>query len=320
MTPHPASVTLPVGQAIDRVKQLLFRPFDASKWFVIGFCAWLAYLGQGGGSGFHVPGGNHAHDADLRQALERARDYVQENLYWIVPVAIVVIVLGLLLGVVLTWLRSRGEFMFLHCVARDKAQIAEPWRAFAREGNSLFCFRLVLLLAAIVTSWPVLILCGIKVYRMYFDSDWTFQGIVQCIGMGLALLLLGIVFAIIGKFTSDFVVPIMFLRRKQCLQGWREFGRLLGARPGEFIVYILFQIVIAIALFILVVMVVLLTCCIAGCLLIIPYLGTVLLLPVLVFKRAYSLHYLAQYGPEYDVFAPPPAPPQLAPEAGNAQG
>jgi hypothetical protein len=35
---------------------------------------------------------------------------------------------------------------------------------------------------------------------------------------------------------------------------------------------------------------------------IIPYLGTVLLLPILVFKRAYSLHYLAQYGPQYDVF------------------
>jgi hypothetical protein len=35
---------------------------------------------------------------------------------------------------------------------------------------------------------------------------------------------------------------------------------------------------------------------------IIPFLGTVLLLPVHVFRRAYSLHYLAQYGEEYDVF------------------
>ena len=31
-------------------------------------------------------------------------------------------------------------------------------------------------------------------------------------------------------------------------------------------------------------------------------LGTVLLLPVIMFKRAYSLHYLAQYGPAYNVF------------------
>jgi hypothetical protein len=37
---------------------------------------------------------------------------------------------------------------------------------------------------------------------------------------------------------------------------------------------------------------------------IIPYIGTVLLLPVAVFKRSYSIYYLAQYGPPYDVFSP----------------
>jgi hypothetical protein len=34
------------------------------------------------------------------------------------------------------------------------------------------------------------------------------------------------------------------------------------------------------------------------------------LLPVLIFKRAYPLYFLAQFGPEYDVFPPvPPAGP-----------
>jgi len=58
---------------------------------------------------------------------------------------------------------------------------------------------------------------------------------------------------------------------------------------------------------------VLVTCCIAGCLLALPYLGTVLLLPVLVFKRGYSIHYLAQYGPDYDVFAPGEPPVATVP-------
>jgi hypothetical protein len=53
------------------------------------------------------------------------------------------------------------------------------------------------------------------------------------------------------------------------------------------------------------------TCCIACCLVIIPYIGTVLLLPLLAFTRSYSLYYLAQYGPHYDVF--PPAPPAPTP-------
>jgi hypothetical protein len=308
MNPQPISVTLPVGQAIDRVKQILFRPFDLGKWFVIGFCAWLACLGQGGGYNFHTPGGNRG-GADFRRMAEHARDYVQENLVWIVPVGIAVIVLALALGVLLAWLRSRGEFMFLHCVVRNTAQVAEPWRAFAREGNSLFCVRLVLMLMGIVTVWPVLILCGIRIYRMYFDTGWNLHGIVYCAGLGLALMLVGTVLAIIGKFTSDFVVPIMFLRRKPCVETWREFGRLLAACPGNFVLYVLFQIVLAVAVVILVILAVVVTCCIAGCVLLLPYVGTVLLLPVLVFKRAYSLHYLAQYGSSYDVFAPAPAPP-----------
>ncbi|MHB9006972.1 MAG: hypothetical protein ACYDC1_08565, partial [Limisphaerales bacterium] len=67
--------------------------------------------------------------------------------------------------------------------------------------------------------------------------------------------------------------------------------------------------------------VVLATCCVAGCLLAIPYLGAVLLLPVFVFDRAYSLHFLRQFGPEYDLLLPPadprtdpaPATPPLTP-------
>jgi hypothetical protein len=58
---------------------------------------------------------------------------------------------------------------------------------------------------------------------------------------------------------------------------------------------------------------VLVTCCCAGCLLAIPYLGTVLLLPVLVFKRSYSLYYLAQYGREYDALSSPMPPMPGAP-------
>jgi hypothetical protein len=67
-------------------------------------------------------------------------------------------------------------------------------------------------------------------------------------------------------------------------------------------VYLLFQIVLALAVVALVLIAVLVTCCIAGCLLILPYLGTVLLLPVLVFSRSYSLYYLGQYANQYNVF------------------
>ena len=51
----------------------------------------------------------------------------------------------------------------------------------------------------------------------------------------------------------------------------------------------------------------LVTCCIFGCLALIPFLGTVLLLPIFVFQRAYSVCYLAQVRPGIRRIPAPPA-------------
>ena len=314
MNEHTISVTRPVERALERVKQVLFRPFDLGKWFAIGFCAWLAYLGQtGAGFNFNTFGRKHASGADFRQQFDRVQDYVMANLYWIAPLAVAVVVFCLALWVLLTWLHSRGEFMFLHCVAVNRAEIAVPWSEFAREGNSLFWFRLGIGLLSMVVIWPLLILGGLTVFHMAMDESWNVHGVATAVGFGLAMVFAVVVFGIISKLTNDFVIPIMRLRRQRCLAGWAAIRRLFSRYLGELVLYFLFQIVLGIAIVFIVLAAVLVTCCVAGCFLALPYLGTVLLLPVLVFKRAYSLHYLAQYGAEYDVFSPPAPPTAAAP-------
>jgi hypothetical protein len=54
------SVTEPVSPALERVKAMLFKPFDLGKWFTIGFCAWLALLGEGGSGGGFNSGFNNS--------------------------------------------------------------------------------------------------------------------------------------------------------------------------------------------------------------------------------------------------------------------
>jgi hypothetical protein len=306
-------VAEPVSPALERVKLMLFQPFDPGKWFVIGFCAWLAYLGEAGSgfSGGNFNPGNQSHGTGpgFRHGLEHAWNYVLSNLYWIVPVAAIVIFLCLTLGVLVLWLNCRGKFMFLHCVALDKAEVVEPWNKFEREGNSLFWFRLVLGLFGAVLTLPLLVTIAVMILRMVFRGEPNLNGIVTVAGLALVFFVLAIVFAIIKKFTVDFVAPIMFLRGGKCWAAWKEFYGLLSANPGQFALYILFQIVLSMAIGVIVLGAIIITCCIAGCLMALPYLGTVLLLPVLIFKRAYPLYYLAQYGPEYDVFPPPAVPP-----------
>lgn len=305
--PRENGVTEPIAPAYERVKLMLFKPFDFGKWITIGFCAWLAGLGESGlGGGFN--GGSHRYDhgghpaEEFRHFYREASDFVTANLMWIIPVAVAVVVFIVAVWLLVLWLSSRGKFMFLHCVALDKAEVTEPWIKFAGAANSLFRFRIGLGLIGMLVVLSLLGLIGADIMAMVLQGQANVAGVLVAVALVLVLILAAIVLAVIHKFMVDFVVPIMFLRGENCLAAWREFGELLFANAGKFALYILFQIVLSWAIGIIVLLVILLTCCIAGCLMLLPFVGTVLLLPVLVFKRAYPLYYLAQYGSQYDVF------------------
>jgi hypothetical protein len=311
MTTLPANVnvTAPINPALERVKLLLFRPFDLGRWFTIGFCAWLAGLGRAGfnfnfNTGSMHRTGRSGSEVNLHEVFERVRDYVMDHLAWIFPLAVGLVIVLLALGIVMTWLRSRGSFMFLHCVALNKADVAVPWQKFAREGDSLFRFRLVIELVWLLWALPIAALIIMIIVGMVRQGQFDVPAFVILLPLILIFFALGILFFVIGKLTSDFVAPIMFLRGGTCRAAWREFLGLLSVNIPGFLVYLLFQIVIALATGAIVMIAIIATCCVAGCLMLIPYIGTVLLLPVTVFKRSYSLHYLAQFGLPYDVFSP----------------
>lgn len=319
--PREISVTEPLGAAYHRMKLMLFSPFDAGKWLIIGFCAWLAQLGEsGGGSGYGYNnrnfGGKHQQSwDDIRHAYSVAHDYVVLNLVWLVPVAAFAFLLLLLLGLLFIWLSSHGKFMFLHCVAENRAEIEIPWHQYGPVANRLFLFRLVLCLAGLILILPLVVVLVLLIVRMIQAGDFHALQIFLLAGIACGVALVALALGLVQKVVNDFVVPILYLRGGTCRAAGREFFQLLGAHAGAFVLYLLFQILLAIVLGLMVLWLVLLTCCTAGCLLAIPYIGTVCLLPILVFQRAYSLCFLAQFGPAYDVF-PPAAPPPLTPPPG----
>ena len=196
--------------------------------------------------------------------------------------------------------------MFLYCVALNTAEVRVPWVRFAPAANSLFLFRLVISLIGLAVMLPLAGGFLLVLLIMAFREAVSPAGVLLAVALVLVMIVVGIVFWIIGRLTTDFVVPLQFVRRSRCLDAWRELGGLMRGNVGNLILYFLFWMVLAITLAVLVLGLVLVTCCCAGCLFAVPYLGTVCLLPILIFKRAYSLHYLAQFGPAYDVFPPPP--------------
>jgi hypothetical protein len=293
------SVIDPITPAIEHVRMMLFRPFDLSKWMILGFCAWLATLGQGGGGGGN--GGGHGNF----QGFSDVKEAVMSHLPLIIILAAIIVPIIIIVGLVLCWLRSRGQFMFVHCIAGNKAEVVVPWNKFSRHGNSLFLFRIVLgLIYLVVIGLPiaVAIAAGIALHA----TGIVAAAVAALIAAIFTVIALAVLFSVISKFTADFVVPIMLLHTASSVAGWRTFLTLLGANKARMFLYILFQILISVVIGFIVFAICLIgcCCCCVSVLLFVPYIGTVILLPIIAFKRAYSLFYLRQFGPQFDVLSP----------------
>lgn len=306
------SVVDPIGPAIERAKTILFRPFDLGRWFVIGFCAWLAQLGSGPRGGSSNRFQYRVDQRDIRHEFYQTKDYVLNNLEWIIPVGIGILAIVIAVWLIVLWLSSRGRFMFLYCVAQNKAEVTNPWHRFRGHANSLFAFRAVVGIITMVAAILPFVLGGIVVSASTVTLGFnplTIIGIVMAVTFFIAVL---IVSGVITVFTTDFVVPIMYLHATGAVASWRILLDLMSVNRARFFLYVLILIAVSIAIGTMVLIAACCTCGCACCLFALPYIGTVALLPVFVFRRSYSLYYLAQYGPELNVFSPSPqaSPPE----------
>ncbi len=124
------------------------------------------------------------------------------------------------------------------------------------------------------------------------------------IPMGLLFLLMIIIIGYISLFLKSFVAPIMYKNNISTTQAWSRFLSIFKRHPFHFILYGLLMFVMTFIGIIFIVFAGFATCCIGFVLLVIPVVGTVVTLPVWYTFRAFSLDFLAQFGPEFDVFPP----------------
>jgi len=293
----------PLSRAVKRTRQALFMPFDLNKWLVIGFNAFLAGLADWN----HGSGGTRGRDrmsfGEFLDFPRRAWAWLTSHPGWFLAIGFIAVFI-LILGAVLLWLSSRGTFMFLDNVVRNKAEVGAPWRQYARAGDSLFLWRLVfsVVTLAIFAAFGVAFFAtGAGLYGRTRFSPLPIPWIAL---MAAVFLLLIAVAGYISLFLKDFVAPLMYKNGVAATQGWSLFLALFDRHPLVFIGYGLFVFVLLIAFVVVVIMAGLVTCCIGWFLLVIPYIGTVVMLPFWYALRAFSLEFLAQFGPEYALFPP----------------
>ncbi|MBT7065533.1 MAG: DUF4339 domain-containing protein, partial [Verrucomicrobia bacterium] len=248
----------PVKDAWARMVLILFRPFEIGKWFALGFSAWLASLGGGGGSGsFNGSPGNMGRNSSngtvtvdgmltgIEETWAQANETLQGWGALIVGVIVAIVLVGVVLGLVFLWLQSRGQFMLLDNVLKNRGDVSEPWRVLKEHGNSLFRWSLVygiicllITLGLLALSWPLVLKPCVEARAFVTPAV---GGIVTVV---LLFAIYGIITFYIGRFLKDFIVPLMYKYDMTAGEAWGKFLGLYRANSGRFVLYGLFFLVL----------------------------------------------------------------------------
>ena len=291
------------------MKILLFRPFDIGTWFVLGFSAFLASLSEGFGSGggnlTNKFSGDSGYDeiGDMAQNFgNTAQDFLDTGVG--IAIALMVGMVIIVFGLLLLWLSSRGRFMFLDNLVHRRSEVSRPWNEFAAQGDSLFLWQIVytLILLAVI---GLCVLMGFSLFApiMAGGVSWIITAPMAIIAGTIAFILF-VAVLYIEFFLTAFVVPIMHKHRIGTMAAWGRFVPLFQENPGSFFLCGLFYAVLSIVGFLAFMLGGVLTCCVGLLLMAIPYVGSVITLPLSVTLGYFTLDFLGQFGDDFRLLEP----------------
>ncbi len=304
----------PLERSLDQMRALLFRPFALRRWLLFALAAWLADL-PGGSQGRileQLHGGTSDAVAAPLVGLTGVLPALGSGTSWgtliggISAIFITLLVLaGIVLAVVLLWVNSRAKFVWIENVWHGECAIREPWRRFQRQGNSFFWWRLGLGLLFLVAIGMLVV--GVELSGLaagFGGGGLGDSSLFPLVGLVLAALPLGVVAAYCLFWVEAFVLPLMIRHNTDFVGGLRHFWELLRQHPGSFLMVGLMALGIKICAALVVLVLIVVSLGIGLLLLILPFVGTLCLLPVVMTVRAYPLQWLAHFDPAFALTAP----------------
>jgi hypothetical protein len=293
------SLDFALKDGFKRMKRILFEPFEISKWLIIGFAVFLYSLGQGIGgfhSNFHLPMGNNQ---QIQKDFGSAKDFFGDNTLPFILILIGGFLILFALMLIVVWLSSRGKFLVLHNLIENKGEIKNPWKNFGHLGDRLFFFRVIFyiltFLIVLILLTPFLIL----LFKAMKNDSFSVSFYIVFTLTILIVILFSLIIAIINAVLLDFVAPIMLKREVSTLSCFKIFYH--DFLKGNFVSFLLFYLVkwgLSICCGIIILIVSCCTCCIAA----LPYISSVVFLPIFLFLECYTLSFLLQFGGDWNLY------------------
>ena len=103
--------------------RILFKPFEFKKWLALGFSAFLAQCSEGGGSG----GGKSPIPS---KAFEDVITWIDANFSTFIIILAIAFCAILALIFFVVWISSRGKFMLIDGIVKNRGAISKPWNEY----------------------------------------------------------------------------------------------------------------------------------------------------------------------------------------------
>lgn len=282
------SLSHALWDSLDETGALLFREGSPRRWLSWALAAWLSVLGA---AILELPldalsGGHLA--AWLRGKIPALAEM------WIPCVC-----LAVAFATSLAWLRACGLMVFLDCLVRRDGGLRAAWRRQWRNARCLCILWVALGTCAVILGGGL-----VAMWLWWFRGRglaWDSLGAEDALVLG-SLCAVGVVGAValgaIGCLVEDIVCPF-FLGSMSSgpIMAMRSAANFIRGKWTLMLVYVVTRVGVGMLAVSLIVTVAMLSCGVA----ILPYVGSLLLLPVHVFWRLFPLLFLRREG--LDVWA-----------------
>lgn len=238
----PLSPVESLFPAWEETLRLLFRPFSRRRWIALS----VVCLFLGGGTStaaFQWGFGSLPIDLHASEFVLRIRETISQHLSLIVLSAVLSI--GLLLGLV--YARCVLRFVLIDAVVKYTQALGAAWKSLESLGRSYFLWLLgvVGLVLAGVSGTIIFSLHYLSVLRDA-SHPWWVASLLLVVEL-VAVVLIGLLVAVLITLTDDLVCPLMYADRISLPDAWKTVWKITRRDRGTLLVYVAMRFAVSIA-------------------------------------------------------------------------
>ncbi len=239
----PLSPVESLFPAWEETLRLLFRPFRRHRWIALS----VVCLFLGGGTStaaFQWGFGSLPIDLHTSEILQRLRETVAQHLSLII--LSVVLSAGLLLGLV--YARCVLRFVLIDAVIKQTVAVGAAWKSLESVGRSYFLWLLgvVGFVLAGVSGTIIVSLHYLSVLRDA-SHPWWVASLLLVVEL-VAVVLIGLLVAVLITLTDDLVCPLMYADRISLPAAWKTVWKITRRDRGTLLAYLALRFAVSIGI------------------------------------------------------------------------